>query len=99
MNEATLLALLGGLAGVAAMLIATQIRMSRDYQVEVKRLTEQNQDLFNRLMARNFNDYAAGTVAISPPVTRANIENYMNQYKNEQEVQEPEEQYPGMCVL
>lgn len=99
MNEATLLALLGGMAGVAAMLIATQVRMSRDYQAEVKRLSEQNQDLFNRLMARNFNDYAAGTVAISPPVTRANIENYMNQYKKETEEPEPEDVYPGMSVL
>jgi hypothetical protein len=65
---------------------------------DVKRLTQQNQDLMNRLMARNFPEYASGTVAISPPVTRANVEDYMNQYAengNEQDSRQSD----GMSVI
>ena len=71
---------------------------------DVKRLTQQNQDLMNRLMARNFPEYASGTVAISPPVTRANVEDYLGQYTKmkteaEDKTEQDPNQYDGMSVV
>jgi hypothetical protein len=66
-------------------------------------MTQENQDLLNRLMSRDFTAYAAGSVAMSPPVTRKTLSDYIALRKKAAEDEEKAEQAEaeglGMSVL
>ena len=101
MNDILLVTAAGGLALTICSFVfmfLDGVARSRD----IKRLSQQNQDLMNRLMARNFPEYASGTVAMSPPVTRANVEDYLGQYtktETEDSNDRDDRQFEGMSVV
>lgn len=49
---------------VVLVLTGVIIGQSIEYHTIIKRERKQNQDLLNRLMARDFSDYAARTIAL-----------------------------------
>jgi len=66
-------------------------------------MAQQNKDLLNRLMSRDFTAFAAGSVAMSPPVTRRTLSDYIALRKkaagDEEKTEQTEAEGMGMSVV
>ena len=79
-------------AFVVLVMVWVVIHQTILFHVERRRMTRENKDLLNRLMSRDFTAYAAGSVAMSPPVTRKTLSDYIALRKKAAEDEEKAEQ-------
>ena len=90
-------------AFVVLVMVFVVIHQTILFHVERRRMTQENQDLLNRLMSRDFTAFAAGSVAMSPPVTRRTLSDYIALRKKAVEGEEKAEQAEadgmGMSVV
>jgi hypothetical protein len=88
---------------VVLVVVLVLIHQTILFHVERRRMTQENRDLLNRLMSRDFTAYAAGSVAMSPPVTRKTLSDYIALRKKAAEDEEKAEQNEadglGMSVV
>jgi hypothetical protein len=88
---------------VVLVMILVVIHQTILFHVERRRMVKENQDLLNRLMSRDFTAFAAGSVAMSPPVTRKTLSDYIALRKKAAEDEEKAEQAQadglGMSVV
>ena len=90
-------------AFVVLVMVLVVIHQTILFHVERRRMTQENKDLLNRLMSRDFTAYAAGSVDMSPPVTRKTLSDCIALRKKAAEDEEKAEQTEadglGMSVV
>ena len=80
---------------VVLVVVLVLIHQTILFHVERRRMAQENKELLNRLMSRDFTAYAAGSVAMSPPVTRKTLSDYIALRKKAAEDEEKAEQAEG----
>jgi len=89
-------------AFVVLVMILVVIHQTILFHVERRRMAQENKELLNRLMSRDFTAYAAGSVAMSPPVTRKTLSDYIalrKKVEDEEKAEQAEADGLGMSVV
>lgn len=83
---------------VVLVVVGVLVHQSILFHVERRRFQVEKADLLNRLMARDFTAYAAGSVAMSPPADRRLLSDYFRGRAKDEE-KEGEADGLGMSVV
>jgi hypothetical protein len=85
-------------AAAIIVLLLVILQQTLLFHMERRRLTKANDDLMNRLMARDFTGYAAGQVTMSPPVNRKSLSEYIRERRAAKDEEKADADGLGMPV-